>query len=53
MVENRFNWFGHVKRRPIDFVVRTVDQMKNTQIIKANEDLKNYQRNYYKIFVNQ
>jgi len=22
MVENRLRWFGHVERRPVDFVVR-------------------------------
>lgn len=28
MVENRLWWFGHIQRRPGDFVMRRVDQMK-------------------------
>jgi len=27
MVENLLRWFGHAERRPIDSVVRRVDQM--------------------------
>jgi len=32
MVENRLRWFGHVERRPVDVVVRRVDQMEESQI---------------------
>jgi hypothetical protein len=32
MVENRLRWFGHVERRPVDAVVRRVDQMEESQI---------------------
>ena len=28
IVENRFGWFGHIERRPVDVVVRRVDQME-------------------------
>ncbi|KAH1265396.1 Ribosome biogenesis protein WDR12 [Glycine soja] len=34
MVENRLRWFGHVERRPVDSVVRRVDQMERRQIIR-------------------
>ena len=32
MVENRLRWFGHVERRPVNAVVRRVDQMEESQI---------------------
>jgi hypothetical protein len=32
MVENRLRWFVHVERRPVDTVVRRVDQMEESQI---------------------
>ncbi|KAH1202758.1 Craniofacial development protein 2 [Glycine max] len=35
MVENRLRWFGHVERRPVDSVVRRVDQMERRQIIRG------------------
>jgi len=35
MVENRLRWFGHVERRPIDSVVRRVDQMEDSQITRG------------------
>ena len=28
-------WFGHVDRRPADFVVRRVDQMESSQITRG------------------
>ncbi|KEH35761.1 hypothetical protein MTR_3g102480 [Medicago truncatula] len=31
LVENRLRWFGHVERRPVDAVVRRVDQMEESQ----------------------
>ncbi|KAH1218442.1 LINE-1 retrotransposable element ORF2 protein [Glycine max] len=34
MVENRRRWFGHVERRPVDSVVRRVDQMGRRQTIR-------------------
>jgi len=34
-VENLLRWFGHVKRRPIDYVVSRVDQMVGGQIIRG------------------
>ena len=30
LVENRLRWFGHVERRPVDAVVRRVDQMEES-----------------------
>ncbi|RZB42710.1 26S proteasome regulatory subunit 6A-like [Glycine soja] len=35
MVENRLRWFGHVERRPVDSVVRRVDQMERRQPIRG------------------
>ncbi|KAL5137686.1 Craniofacial development protein 2 [Glycine soja] len=35
MVENRLRWFGHVERRPVDSVVRRVDQMERRQTIRG------------------
>ena len=32
LVENRLRWFGHVERRPVDAVVRKVDQMKESYV---------------------
>ena len=34
-VENRLRWFGHVEKRHIDYVVRRVDQIKDSQITKG------------------
>jgi hypothetical protein len=31
MVETGLRWFEHVERRPIDFVVRIVDRMEDSQ----------------------
>jgi nonsense-mediated mRNA decay protein 3 len=30
MVQTRLRWFGHVERRPIDYVVRRVDHMEGS-----------------------
>ncbi|KAL5143855.1 SPX domain-containing membrane protein [Glycine soja] len=35
MVEIRLRWFGHVERRPVDSVVRRVDQMERRQTIRG------------------
>jgi len=35
LVENRIRWFMHVEGRPIDFVVRRVDQMEDSQITRG------------------
>ncbi|KAL5130219.1 THO complex subunit 4A [Glycine soja] len=35
MMENRLRWFGHVERRPVDSVVRRVDQMERRQTIRG------------------
>jgi hypothetical protein len=32
LVENRLRWFGHVERRPVDTVVRRVDQMEESLV---------------------
>jgi hypothetical protein len=34
MVENKLRWFGYVERRPVDSVVRRVDQMEDSQITR-------------------
>jgi len=31
-VENRLRWFGHVERRPVDAVLRRVDQMEESHV---------------------
>jgi len=31
-IENRLRWFRHVERRPIDAVVRRVDQMEESHV---------------------
>jgi len=36
MLENRIRWFGHVERRPLDVVVRRVDQMEVSQIRRGS-----------------
>ncbi|KAH1211080.1 LINE-1 retrotransposable element ORF2 protein [Glycine max] len=35
MVKNRLRWFGHVERRPVNSVVRRVDQMERRQTIRG------------------
>jgi hypothetical protein len=35
MVETGLKWFGHVERRPVDVLVRRVDQMEDSQIIRG------------------
>ncbi|RZB50735.1 Metal tolerance protein 4 isoform C [Glycine soja] len=35
MVENRLRWFGHVERRPVNSVMRRVDQMERRQTIRG------------------
>jgi len=35
MVENRLRLFGYVERRSIDVVVRMVDHMEKSQVIKG------------------
>lgn len=35
MVEFNLRWFGHVWRRPIDFAVKIVDQMKSIPIARG------------------
>ena len=32
LVENRLRWFWHVERRPVDVVVRRVDQMEESRV---------------------
>jgi hypothetical protein len=35
MVETRIRWFGHVERRVVDFVVRRVYQVEDSQITRG------------------
>jgi len=35
LIENRLRWFGHVERRPVDVVVRRVDQMEESRAVKT------------------
>jgi len=35
MVDNKLRWFGHVERRPLHYVVRRVDQMKDSLILRG------------------
>lgn len=36
---NRLRWFEHVKRRPTKYVVRTVNQMKDSYISRSSEGI--------------
>jgi nonsense-mediated mRNA decay protein 3 len=40
MVETRHRWFGHVGRRPVDSLVRRVEQMEVVKSLKVKEDLE-------------
>lgn len=40
MVENKFRWFERVERKPINFVVRRVNQMKRSQTSRGRERLR-------------
>jgi len=40
LVENRLRWFEHVERRPVDAVVRRVDQMEESQVKRGRGRLK-------------
>ncbi|KAM7467464.1 hypothetical protein LguiB_015026 [Lonicera macranthoides] len=35
MVESRLRWFGHVWRRPVDAVVRRVDHMEGSLVVRG------------------
>lgn len=35
IVENKFRWFEHVERKHVNSVVRIVDQMERSQIIRG------------------
>jgi len=35
MVKNRLRWFGHVERRPVDAVVRKVNQKEESQVKRS------------------
>ena len=35
MVETGLRWFGHAERRPVDVLVRRVDQMEDSQITRG------------------
>ena len=37
LIENRLRWFEHVERRPVDAVVRRVDQMEESQVKRGRE----------------
>jgi hypothetical protein len=42
MVETRLRWFRNVERRPVDFVVRRVNQIegsKSVKLLEVEEDL--------------
>jgi len=34
-VENRFRWFEHVERKPVDSIVRIVNQIKDSHITRG------------------
>lgn len=45
MRENRLRWFGHVRRRPVDATVRTIDRLEITGTLTGEEDLRKLGRN--------
>jgi len=49
MVENRLIWFGHVERRPIDSVMRRVDQMGDSQITEGRGRPRKTIKKYFEI----
>jgi len=46
MVENKLTWFGYIERRPVDSVVRIVDQMEDSQITRDRGRPRKTIRNY-------
>jgi hypothetical protein len=34
-VETRLRWFGHIERRPVDYVVKIADQIDDSQITRG------------------
>jgi len=40
LVENRLKWFGQVERRPVDAVVRRVDQMEESWVKRGRESFR-------------
>jgi hypothetical protein len=50
MVESILKWLEHVKRRHVDFVVRRVNQMDRSQIVRGRDrPKKNYTKSYYEV----
>jgi len=45
MVETRLRWFVHVERRPVDYVVRRVDQTDGSEIPRERERPRKLQEN--------
>jgi hypothetical protein len=41
LVENKLRWFVHVERRPVDAVVRRVDQMEESLVKRGRGRHKN------------
>ena len=39
-MENKFKWFGHVEWKPVDFVVRRVNQIEDSHIKEVYENLE-------------
>lgn len=40
MVENKLRWFEHLEKKPIDYVVRIVDEIERNQTTRGWEDLE-------------
>lgn len=41
-------WFGHINRRPIDYVIKKIGQIKKSQIIRGRKRPKKIIRNIIK-----
>jgi len=46
--ENRFRWFGHVERNPVDSIVRRVDQIEESYYKRYRKTWKNYKKTIMK-----
>lgn len=31
-METQFRWFGHIERRPVDFIVKRINKMEDSEI---------------------
>jgi len=49
MVENRLGWFGHVRRRHVDYVISREIRWRIARPIEVEEELKKLLRKIYRL----